>query len=76
MKFYTNLFISLMVLLISQSALANVSQANVTVSPNQTNNFATYTIASTTGNGNTDLNANQDSIIIVFNAGAKIIFLK
>jgi hypothetical protein len=72
MKLYTKLFISLMVLLISKSALANVSRANVTVSPNQTNNFATYTIASTTGNGNTDLNANQDSIIIVFNASTNV----
>ena len=72
MKIYTTVFLILLIIFGFQTATANVSQANVTVVPSQTNNFATFTISSTTGNGNTDLNANQDSIIIVFNASTNV----
>jgi hypothetical protein len=72
MKIFTDFVIGILLLTATGSALANVSQANVTVVPSQTNNFATYTISSTTGNGNTDLNANTDSIIVVFNASTNV----
>ena len=50
----------------------DISQPIVAVSPNQTNNFAQYTITSTTGNGNTNLDANVDVIYILFNASTNV----
>jgi hypothetical protein len=66
-KFLIVLGLSLMLVLAAQ---ADVSTPNVTVSPNQANNFAQYTISSNTGNQS--LRSGQDSIIIVFNASTNV----
>jgi hypothetical protein len=51
---------------------ANIGTPQVTVTPNQTNTYASYTINTVTGYGDTDLRANVDSIIIVFNASTQL----
>ncbi len=71
-KIATLKIVSCILLMFGTAVLANISQPNATPSPNQTNNFAQYTITSSTGNGNTNLDANQDSIIIVFNASTNV----
>jgi len=64
--------LTLLLLLFTTTAWANISQPTVIVNPNQTNNFARYTISSSTGNGNTNLVANVDVINIVFNASTNV----
>jgi hypothetical protein len=64
----------LIVLVIAAASpvLANISQPAVTVTPNQTKTWARYTISSSTSNGNTNLDANVDSIIVVFNSSTTV----
>jgi hypothetical protein len=68
----TRLFIVLFTCIAAGSLLADIAQPTVSVSPNQTNTWATYTISSSTGNGDTNLDANADSIIIVFNSSTTV----
>jgi hypothetical protein len=67
------LFLKLFVILtLSQGAFANITILNVTNSPDTTNYYAQYQITAATGNGNTDLAANTDSIFVVFNASTTV----
>jgi len=67
--FFLKLFI---LLTISQGVFANITILNVTNAPDTTNYYARYQITSSTGNGNTDLAANTDSIFVVFNASTTV----
>jgi hypothetical protein len=59
------------IVLLSSLALPLGTTA-VTIDPNQANNYAKYTIQSSTGNGNNDLEANIDSIIVIFNTSTTV----
>ena len=67
--FILKLFI---VFILSQSVFANITILNVTNSPDTTNYYAQYQITAATGNGNTNLDANTDSIFVVFNASTTV----
>ena len=66
------IFTLFMLCIISQGAFANVTILNVTSSPDSTNFYAQYQITGRTGNGNTNLDANTDSIFVVFNASTTV----
>ena len=51
---------------------ADVTVVSVTNSPDTTNFYAGYQITGQTGNGNTVLDANTDSIIVVFNGSTTV----
>ena len=65
-------FTLFMLFMISQGAFANVTILNVTSSPDSTNFYAQYQITGSTGNGNTNLDANTDSIFVVFNGSTTV----
>ena len=67
--FFLKLFI---LLTISQGVFANITILSVTNSPDTTNYYAQYQITALTGNGNTNLDANTDSIFVVFNANTTV----
>jgi hypothetical protein len=73
-RFYPKLsFLTLFLLLsITQGVFANITILNVTNSPDTTNYYAQYQITALTGNGNTNLDANTDSIFVVFNANTTV----
>jgi hypothetical protein len=70
--FITKIFI---LLIFSQSIFAQqpvFTILNVTNSPDTTNYYAQYQITARTGNGETNLAANVDSIFVVFNANTTV----
>jgi hypothetical protein len=67
------LLLKLIILLtLSQGVYANITILSVTNSPDTTNYYAQYQITALTGNGNTNLDANTDSIFVVFNANTTV----
>ncbi|MBX7150246.1 hypothetical protein K1X84_01300 [bacterium] len=69
---YLLIFVGVLFLLVESDSLWALGQPNVSVTPSQTNNFGQYTITSSTGNGNTNLIANTDSIIIFFGSATTL----
>jgi hypothetical protein len=64
--------ILLIIMVLVPSLAWAIGTTTVTISPNQANNYAQYTIHSSTGSGNNDLEANQDSVIVIFNANTTV----
>ena len=69
---FNKLVLLIVPFLLSNLINANISTPQVTVTPNQTKTYAEYTISSSTGKGNTNLRANIDSIIVVFNSSTNV----
>ncbi|MCK4559459.1 MAG: hypothetical protein KAV45_06715 [Calditrichia bacterium] len=67
--FFLKLFI---LLTLSQGVFANITILNVTNSPDTTNYYAQYQMTALTGFGNTNLDANTDSIFVVFNSNTTV----